>query len=78
MAERKVYHVTKTEAGWEGKQEGGQRASVTGSTKAEVVQKTIEIAQNHASSSVIIHTQDGKIEEERTYPRSSDPTSSRG
>ena len=42
---RKIYHVTKTENGWQGKLEKGQRASVVGSTKAEVVQKTIEIAK---------------------------------
>lgn len=36
---RKIYHVTKTENGWQGKLEKGQRASVVGSTKAEVVQK---------------------------------------
>jgi hypothetical protein len=43
MAQRKTYHVTKTETGWQGKVEGGERASVTGSTKAEVMQKTIEL-----------------------------------
>jgi hypothetical protein len=41
---RKNYHVTKTNDGWQGKLEKGQRASVTGSTKSEVVQKTIAIA----------------------------------
>jgi hypothetical protein len=73
MAERKIYHVNKTDDGWEGKLEGGQRASVTGSTKTEVVSKTIELAKNQEKSSVIIHTKDGRIEEERTFPRASDP-----
>ncbi|AKQ45792.1 hypothetical protein TH63_09285 [Rufibacter radiotolerans] len=73
MADRKIYHVNKTEEGWEGKLEGGQRASVTGSTKEEVVSKTIDLAKNQEKSSVIIHTKDGKIEEERTFPRASDP-----
>jgi hypothetical protein len=73
MADRKIYHVNKTDDGWEGKLEGGQRASVTGSTKTEVVSKTIELAKNQEKSSVIIHTKDGKIEEERTFPRASDP-----
>ena len=79
MAQRKTYHVTKTETGWQGKVEGGERASVTGSTKAEVMQKTIEIAKNHTGdSNVIIHKQDGKFQEERTYPRSSDPSQTPG
>ncbi|GAB2538784.1 DUF2188 domain-containing protein [Rufibacter soli] len=73
MADRKIYHVNKTDDGWEGKLEGGQRASITGSTKTEVVSKTIELAKNQEKSSVIIHTKDGKIEEERTFPRASDP-----
>lgn len=70
---RKVYHVTKTEDGWQGKAEDGKRASVTGSTKEEVVKRTIEIAKNQGDSSVKIHKSDGKIQEERTYPKSSDP-----
>lgn len=70
---RKTYHVTKTEDGWKGKAEGGQRASVTGKTKEEVVQKTIDLAKNQGNSSVVIHKRDGKFQEERTYPKSSDP-----
>lgn len=79
MSQRKTYHVTKTADGWQGKAEGGQRASTTGSTKAEVMQRTIEIAKNHSgNSNVIIHKQDGKFQEERTYPRSSDPSQTLG
>lgn len=79
MTQRKTYHVTKTENGWEGKVQGGQRASTTGNTKAEVMQRTIEIAKNHnGNSNVIIHKQDGKFQEERTYPKSSDPSQTPG
>lgn len=70
---RKTYHVTKTEKGWHGKKEGGERASITGDTKEEVLRRTIEIAKKQGDSSVVIHKQDGKIQEERTYPNSSDP-----
>ncbi|MEZ7873349.1 MAG: DUF2188 domain-containing protein [Bacteroidales bacterium] len=70
---KKNYHVTKTESGWQGKLENGQRASVTGATKNEVVQKTIEIAKNQSEASVKIHKMDGKFQQERTYPRKSDP-----
>ncbi|HCT29243.1 MAG TPA: hypothetical protein DIW31_00560 [Bacteroidales bacterium] len=73
MAQRKIYHVTKTDEGWQGKLEGGQRASVKGDTKEEVVKKTIELAKNQEDSSVRIHKLDGEIQEERTYPRKSDP-----
>ena len=79
MADRKIYDVKKTEAGWEGIARGGERASVTGPTKAEVVKRTTEIAKNSPmDTSVVIRKQDGKIQEERTFPRSSDPTSSKG
>lgn len=75
MTQRKTYHVTKTDNGWQGKAEGGQRASTIGTTKAEVTQRTIEIAKNYnGNSKIIIHKQNGKFQEERTYPKSSDPT----
>ena len=70
---KKNYHVTKTEKGWQGKLEKGERASVVGTTKKEVIQRTIEIAKRQANSSVKIHKMDGKFQEERTYPRTSDP-----
>ena len=73
MAKREKYHVTKTEKGWQGKKEKGDRASTTGLTKKEVVKKTIEIAKKKDNSSVIIHKGDGKFQEERTYPKKSDP-----
>lgn len=75
---RKKYHVTKQPDGsWAGKAQGGQRASAVGSTKAEVMQRTIEIAKNKPSSQVIIHKTDGKFQEERTYG-GSDPYPPKG
>ena len=74
----KNYHVTKTDNGWQGKKEGAQRASITGPTKEEVVKRTIEIAKNQGEASVKIHTVDGKFQEERTYPKSSDPYPPKG
>lgn len=73
MTKRKNYHVTKNDGGWQGKLEGGKRASVKGETKEKVVKKTIEIAKKQEKSSVKIHKSDGKIQEERTYPKKSDP-----
>ncbi|QEC53608.1 uncharacterized protein DUF2188 [Anseongella ginsenosidimutans] len=67
MAKRKTYHVTKTEEGWQGMLENGKRASVTGNTKEETLGKTIDLAKKQGNSSIIVHKQDGKIQEERTY-----------
>jgi hypothetical protein len=78
MTERKTYHVTKTSNGWQGKLENGKRASITGDIKAEVVKMTTEIAKKQSNSSVIIHKSDGKIQEERTYPKKSDPFPPKG
>ncbi len=76
--DRKVYHVTKSDQGWEGKLEGGQRASVTGTTKQETVDSTIELAKKQPMASVIIHKEDGTVQEERTFPRSTDPNPPKG
>lgn len=73
MDKRKVYHVTKIENGWQGKLEKGERASVTGETKKEVLKKTIELAKKQGRTSVKIHKSNGEFQEERTYPKKSDP-----
>ena len=78
MAKRKTYHVTKTKDGWQGKVEKGKRASVKGETKSEVVKVTIDLAKKQGNTSVKIHKGDGKIQEERTYPRGSDPHPPKG
>lgn len=78
MYKKTNYHVTKTEDGWQGKKEGAKKASITGKTKEEVRQKTINIAKNKGNSSVKIHKSDGTFQEERTYPRSSDPSRTKG
>jgi hypothetical protein len=75
---RTVYHVTKTENGWQGKREDRPLAAVKGTTKREVMAETIAAAKRHEPSSVRIHGVNGRIQEERTYPRSSDPRGSRG
>ncbi|MBN1837872.1 MAG: DUF2188 domain-containing protein [Spirochaetales bacterium] len=53
--------------GWQGKLENGDRASVTGATKEEVLQVTIDLAKKAPLGQVVIHKQDGTIQEERTY-----------
>lgn len=73
MTKRKTYHVTKTENGWQGKLEKGKKASIVGDTKSEVLKKTIDLAKKQVESSIKIHKSDGKIQEERTYPKGTDP-----
>ena len=70
---RKRYHITKTDEGWKGALENSIRASVIGNTKDEALRKTIELAKKQGNSQVIIHKANGKFQEERTYPKGSDP-----
>lgn len=64
---------------WELKKEGNDKASKTfkGMTKSEATQSAAQFMKEH-SGSMKIRKLDGKFEEERTYPRSSDPKSSEG
>lgn len=67
----KKYHITKTQSGWQGKAEGGERASKTAQTKKELVDQMRDMAKRQGNVSLI-------IQEERTYPRSADPKTSKG
>src|SRR4051812_29343916 len=67
--------VVKKGDGWAG-ESGGRTVS---NTKAETVRKTVAVAkQGSEPVSVRIHGVDGKIQEERTYPRSADPRRRKG
>ncbi len=70
---RHNFYVAKTEKGWEGHRDGKNHAIAKGATKKEVVSEMIRHAKHHQPSSLKIHKVDGRIQEERTYPRSSDP-----
>ncbi len=73
------YHVThRADGKWQGKREGAERASVVSDTKTGAQEATIQIAKNKGSSSVYIHGENGRFQEERTYPRSADPARSPG
>lgn len=69
---RKIYHVSPSSNGWKSKVERGKRSSVVKPTKAEVLTRTIELAKSDGNASVVIHKANGKIQEERSYPRKSD------
>ena len=71
------YHITTGTFGWELKKQGATRASKTAKTKAEIVEIAGEFLDGKTAS-LKIHKEDGTIQEERTYPRSADPTRSKG
>ena len=71
------YHITKTDDGWALKKEGADRASKTAETKAEITAVAREFLAGK-DASLKIHKQDGKIQEERTYPRKADPKKTKG
>lgn len=79
IAMKNKYHVTRRPDGnWQGKLEGAERASVVSDTKAAAQQATIGMAKNAGNASVYIHGVNGRIQEERTYPRSADPRETKG
>jgi len=71
------YHLTKKGDDWRLEKAGSNRAVIKADTKAEAIQKTRAYMESREGS-VRIHKTDGKIQEERTYPRSKDPKSSPG
>jgi hypothetical protein len=71
---RRVYTVeTDPKGGWRGEAKGSTRAVAKGDKKAEVVKRTIEVAKKQPKARVRIKGRNGRIQKERTYPRSSDP-----
>lgn len=63
--------------GWSLTKQGAERASKTAATKAEITQLASEFLADKTAS-LKIHKEDGTIQEERTFPRSADPTKSKG
>lgn len=71
--------VVKKPDGWAGQSGGRTVPNTKAPTKAEAVKKVAAVAKKGSQPvSVRIHKTDGKIQEERTYPRSADPRSSKG
>lgn len=75
------YHLTHdSKAGnWRLEKEGAKRAAKVFESKADATKGgALADAIGKHGGSVRIHKQDGTIQEERTFPRSSDPRSSKG
>lgn len=71
-------HVVKTSRGWAGKAAGG-KVVARARKKALAVSRTARVAKASPSAvSVKIHKMNGRIQEERTYPRGADPRRRRG
>ncbi|UII27402.1 DUF2188 domain-containing protein [Fulvivirga maritima] len=73
------YHLTKEGDHWNLTKEGNSRASKSFETnKEEAIKSSASYVNSHGGGSLKIHKLNGQIEEERTYPRSADPTDSPG
>jgi hypothetical protein len=69
--------VVKKGDGWVG--QSGGKVVAKAPTKVEAVRKTAKAAKADPHDvTVKIHKQDGRFQEERTYPRKSDPPRSKG
>ena len=73
------YHLTHEDGKYKLKKENGERASkVFETNKNEAIKFSKEFIQNQGGGSLKIHRNDGKFQEERTYPRANDPRESKG
>jgi hypothetical protein len=74
----KRWDLKKQGDSWAATDSGGNRHA-SASTKKEAVSKAAAAARGAGEPiSLRIHDRDGKIAEERTYPRSADPRGSKG
>ena len=64
---RKVLHVVPRPQGWAIKRESTSKASEIKSTKEQAIKTAINQAKKSGLGQVVIHGQNGKIQEERTY-----------
>lgn len=71
------YFISKVDGGCELKKQGAKKASKKSITKESLIQKTRQFMAGKEGS-VKIRKADGTFQEERTYPRSLDPSSSKG
>jgi hypothetical protein len=77
--EMKRIDVVKKRDGWAGESGGRTVPNTKAPTKAEAVKRVVAAAKKDRQPvSVRIHKTDGKLQEERTYPRSADPRKSEG
>lgn len=71
------YDLKKDDDKWKLQKQGSERAHKTFETKAEGLEYSKEFMKKHGGS-IKVRKEDGKIQEERTYPRSKDPKKTPG
>lgn len=71
------YHLTKKDGEWKFGKENSSKSIKNFDTKSSAMDYAKDY-MNKNSGSLKIHGVDGKIQEERTYPKSKDPGKSRG
>ena len=72
-----TYNINKTGTGWALTKQGSARPSKTAGTKEAIIEMAKEFLSDKTAS-LRIHSVDGRIQEERTYPRKADPVKSAG
>lgn len=65
----KRYHVVSDGGDWKVKGENASRATSVHDTKAQAVDAARSRAKSQGDTQVIIHKQNGQIQEERTFGR---------
>lgn len=71
------FDVTKDGEKWKLTKEGQGRAVKTTTTKKEMLDSGLDYVRKHGGS-VKIHKENGRYQEERTFPRSKDPKKTPG
>jgi len=71
------YHLVKNGDEWKLRKQGADRSALTFEHKQDAVSESAEFMRSHGGS-LKIHGENGRIQEERTYPRSADPRRSKG
>lgn len=75
MSRPKPQHVATHSQGWGVKREGADRPSTVLPTKEQAIERAREIAKREEGS-IVVHKENGQIQEERTYGK--DPYPPRG
>lgn len=75
----KNYHLTKQRDSWKLTKEGATSpaTNLSGLNKTQAIQQSAQLLAG-TGGSLKIHKVNGRIQEERTYPKSADPRKSRG
>lgn len=83
MAKEKLpfFHLTRDKQSgvWQLEKDGSNRTRARYETKADALKGgVLKSAVGKEGGSINIHNQNGRIQQERTYPRGRDPSSSKG